>query len=50
MKAFISLALAAVASANYTSQDADFLAYLARFGKSYGTVEEYLFRMELFLK
>lgn len=50
MKTYISLALAAVASANYSSKDADFLGYLARFGKSYGTVEEYLFRMELFLK
>jgi len=25
------------------------MSYLARYGKSYGTVEEYLFRMELFL-
>jgi len=50
MKTFITLALAGAVSAQYNSSaDVNFMNYLARFGKSYGTVEEYLFRMELFL-
>ena len=50
MKNFIALALAGAASAQYNSSaDVNFMSYLARFGKSYGTVEEYLFRMELCL-
>ena len=50
MKTFIPLALAGAVSAQYNSAaDVNFMNYLARFGKSYGTIEEYLFRMELYL-
>ena len=50
MRSFIALALAGAVSAQYNSSaDVNFMNYLARFGKSYGTVEEYLFRMELYL-
>jgi hypothetical protein len=51
MRNFVALALAGAASAQYnSSSDVAFMAYLSRFGKSYGTVEEYVFRMELFME
>ena len=50
MKNFVALALAGAVSAQYNSAaDVNFMNYLARFGKSYSTVEEYLVRMELYL-
>lgn len=50
MKQFVALALVGAVSAQYNSvADVNFMNYLARFGKSYNTIDEYLTRMELYL-
>lgn len=49
MRTFALAALAAVSSATVMTQlDYKFINYVATFGKSYGTVEEYNFRMQVF--
>jgi hypothetical protein len=46
MRTFAIAALAAISSATVmTELDYKFINYVATFGKSYGTVEEYRFRM-----
>lgn len=49
MKSFVTAALAAVSTAAPLSQtEFNFVNYLAKYGKSYGTVEEYTYRLEVF--
>jgi hypothetical protein len=49
MKTFASAALAAlVAAAPMTEMEYKFINYVAKFGKSYATTEEYAFRMNIF--
>ena len=45
MKSFIAIAIAGVASAVSEIEYA-FMNYMSNFGKSYGTVQEYKFRLE----
>lgn len=50
MRTIISLALAAGAvSATHKKAEEKFMEYIVQFGKSYGTVEEYHARLELFM-
>jgi len=44
MKSFIALAIVGVASA-VSEVEFAFMNYMSHFGKSYGTVEEYKFRL-----
>lgn len=49
MKTFASLALiGAVSAMPLVENDSDFMNFITRFGKSYGTVEEFNFRAKLF--
>jgi C1A family cysteine protease len=49
MRSFVAVSLAAFAAATpMTSMEYKFINYVAKFGKSYGTVEEYAFRLEQF--
>lgn len=49
MKSFTAAALAAFVTATpMTEMDYKFINYVAHYGKSYGTSEEYLFRMSIF--
>jgi hypothetical protein len=45
MKTFAAIALLGVVSA-VTEVEYAFMNYMSNFGKSYGTVEEYKFRLE----
>jgi C1A family cysteine protease len=49
MKTFIALTLAAAVSANSEVESA-FMGYITQYGKSYGTIEEYKFRLEHFAR
>jgi len=49
MKSFVALALVSAASAMSEVESA-FLGYITQFGKSYGTVAEYQFRLEQFAR
>ncbi len=49
MKTFAAIALAGVVSA-VTEVEYAFMNYMSNFGKSYGTVEEYKFRLEQFTR
>ena len=51
MRTFIAAAFAAVASAELlTSEDYDFMHFIAKYGKRYATVEEFVARKGNFLK
>jgi C1A family cysteine protease len=50
MKTFITLALAGAASALSPEIEHKFMGYMTQFGKSYGTMEEYTFRLEQFAR
>ena len=51
MRTFASLALLGAASATaMTENDYKFMNFITKFGKSYGTVEEFNFRAALFKK
>jgi len=51
MKTFITLALAGAASAfDISDVETKFMGYMTQYGKSYGTVEEYKFRLEQFTR
>lgn len=47
MRTFAALALAGVTSASMAQTK--FMEYIVKFGKSYGTIEEYTFRLEVFM-
>jgi C1A family cysteine protease len=49
MKTFIALTLAAAVTANNEIESA-FMGYITQYGKSYGTVEEYKFRLGQFMR
>lgn len=51
MRNFITLSIAAsIASAHlYNAEQVKYAEYLSKYGKSYGTIEEYVFRMERFM-
>jgi hypothetical protein len=49
MKSFIALALVSAASA-LSEVESAFLGYITQYGKSYGTVAEYQFRLEQFTR
>jgi hypothetical protein len=47
MKTFFALALAGAASAfDISDVEHKFMGYMTQYGKSYGTIEEYQFRLE----
>ena len=49
MRTFASLALLGVASAMPLAEnDYDFMNFITKYGKSYGTVEEFNFRAKIF--
>jgi cathepsin L len=50
MRSFATAALVAVASARLSAQDFEFVNYMAKFGKSYETLEEFQMRAALFQK
>jgi len=52
MRSFVAIALAAYASAMDINEDVvvEFMKFVADFGKSYGTNEEYHFRLEQFAR
>jgi len=51
MRTFASIALLGVATAMPLSDnDFEFMNYITKFGKSYGTIEEFNFRAEQFAK
>ena len=51
MKTFVALALAGAASAfDISDVEHKFMGYMTQYGKSYGTVEEYQFRLEQFAR
>ena len=51
MKTFFALALAGAVSATPINDfEHKFMGYMTQYGKSYGTVDEYLFRLEQFTR
>ena len=50
MKTFVAVALMGVASAEITAEFLEFANFVAKYNKTYQTVEEYKFRKEQFFK
>ena len=51
MRTFASLALLGVATAMPLAEnDSEFMNFITKFGKSYGTIEEFNFRASIFAK
>jgi hypothetical protein len=42
--------IGAAQAAVMTQEDYDFMTFVSKYGKSYGTIEEYNFRLEIFKK